>query len=71
MLDIVQLTPRQGEKIVARMNFMLKVEDAKMTQVKKALEKENIKVVSIYEVYKEKPASGSGTKQTGPVENAG
>jgi hypothetical protein len=41
------------------MNFMLKVEDAKMTQVKKALEKENIKVVSIYEVYKEKPASGT------------
>ncbi|MEK6815662.1 MAG: hypothetical protein AABY65_13105 [Nitrospirota bacterium] len=61
---------------MARMNFMLKVEDAKMTQVKKALEKENIKVVSIYEVYKEKPASGitadpAGTKQTGPVENAG
>lgn len=56
---------------MARMNFMLKVEDAKMTQVKKALEKENIKVVSIYEVYKEKPASGTGTKQTGPVENAG
>ncbi len=59
------------------MNFMLKVEDAKMTQIKKALEKENIKVVSIYEVYKEKPATvalppaGEGAGQTGPAENVG
>ncbi|MBI1865997.1 MAG: hypothetical protein HYR98_09775 [Nitrospirae bacterium] len=61
---------------MARMNFMLKVEDAKMTQIKKALEKENIKIVSIYEVYKEKPAAvalgdPAGAGRTGPAENAG
>jgi len=34
-------------------NFMLKVEDAKMVDVKKALEGAGIKVRSIQEVYKE------------------
>jgi len=34
-------------------NFMLKVEDAKMVDIKKALEGAGIKVRSIQEVYKE------------------
>ena len=34
-------------------NFMLKVEDAKMIDVKKALEGAGIKVRSIHEIYKE------------------
>ena len=46
-----------------RINFMLKVQDAKMTEIKKALEKANIKVISIYEVFKEKPAAPTGTSR--------
>lgn len=48
-----------------RVNFLVKVQDAKLTEIKKALEKANIKVTSIIEVYKEedkpsdKPVEGS------------
>ncbi len=40
-------------------NFMLKVEDAKMVDIKKALEGAGIKIRSIQEIYKE----GSDTKK--------
>lgn len=33
-------------------NYIIKVEDAKMAQIKKALETANIKVISIIDVYK-------------------
>ncbi|MDD5434851.1 MAG: hypothetical protein PH343_05420 [Nitrospira sp.] len=33
-------------------NYMVKVEDAKITQIKKALEAANIKVISIIDIYK-------------------
>lgn len=33
-------------------NYIIKVEDAKMSQIKKALETANIKVLSIIDVYK-------------------
>lgn len=33
-------------------NYIIKVEDAKMSQIKKALETANIKVISIIDVYK-------------------
>ncbi len=36
-----------------RINFLVKVQDAKLTEIKRALEKANIKVTSIIEVYKE------------------
>lgn len=37
---------------MATINYIIKVEDAKMTQIKKALETANIKVISIIDVYK-------------------
>lgn len=37
---------------MATINYMVKVEDAKMAQIKKALETANIKVLSIIDVYK-------------------
>lgn len=37
---------------MATINYIIKVEDAKMTQIKKALESANIKVISIIDVYK-------------------
>lgn len=33
-------------------NYIVKVEDAKMAQIKKALESANIKVISIIDIYK-------------------
>jgi len=45
-------------------NFMLKTEDAKMVDIKKALEGAGIKVRSIQEIYKEgeakKPEAAAG-----------
>ena len=38
---------------MAIINYIVKVEDAKMVQIKKALEAANIKVISIIDVYKE------------------
>lgn len=37
---------------MATINYIIKVEDAKMTQIKKALESANIKVISIIDIYK-------------------
>lgn len=37
---------------MATINYLVKVEDAKMTQIKKALESANIKVISIIDIYK-------------------
>lgn len=37
-----------------KINYILKVEEAKLAQIKKALEQAGIKVVSIVEVHKEK-----------------
>jgi len=47
-------------------NYIVKVEDAKMSQIKKALESANIKVISIIDIYKseeEGEAKGGGTKE--------
>ncbi|MCC6544296.1 MAG: hypothetical protein IT392_07315 [Nitrospirae bacterium] len=43
---------------MATINYIVKVEDAKMAQIKKALETANIKVISIIDIYKsgEEPA---------------
>lgn len=43
---------------MATINYIIKVEDAKMAQIKKALETANIKVISIIDIYK------SGEEQT-------
>ena len=45
---------------MATINYIIKVEDAKMTQIKKALKTANIKVISIIDIYK----SGGGEPQT-------
>lgn len=37
---------------MAAINYIVKVEDAKMSQIKKALETANIKVISIIDIYK-------------------
>ncbi len=37
---------------MATINYIVKVEDAKMSQIKKALETANIKVISIIDIYK-------------------
>lgn len=37
---------------MATINYIVKVEDAKMAQIKKALESANIKVISIIDIYK-------------------
>ena len=37
---------------MATINYIIKVEDAKMAQIKKALETANIRVISIIDVYK-------------------
>ena len=37
---------------MATINYIIKVEDAKMAQIKKALESANIKVISIIDIYK-------------------
>lgn len=42
-----------------RINFVLKVTDAKLLDIKKALEAKNIKLDSIIEVYKEEVADPS------------
>lgn len=44
-------------------NYMLKVEDAKLTDIQKVLTQAGIKVRSIIEVYKEGQASGSSETQ--------
>ncbi len=45
---------------MATINYMVKVEDAKVSQIKKALETANIKVISIIDVYKS--GEGQGRK---------
>ncbi len=49
-------------------NYIVKVEDAKMSQIKKALESANIKVISIIDIYKsgeeqQKKESSTGLAQ--------
>ncbi len=44
-------------------NFMLKVENAKMVEIKKALEGAGIKVKSIQEIYKEGPEINKSDKE--------
>lgn len=51
---------------MATINYIIKVEDAKMAQIKKALESANIKVISIIDIYKsgeEGQAKEGGTKE--------
>ena len=43
---------------MANSNFMLKVSDAKLTDIQKALQAAGIKVRSIIEVFKEEEKSG-------------
>jgi len=47
---------------MAIINYIVKVEDARMAQIKKALEGANIKVISIIDVYK----SEESTKKDKP-----
>lgn len=51
---------------MATINYIVKVEDAKMSQIKKALETANIKVVSIIDIYKsgEEPAKKEETPES-------
>lgn len=51
---------------MATINYIIKVEDAKMTQIKKALETANIKVISIIDIYKsgEEQKKEESTKET-------
>ncbi|MBI1823955.1 MAG: hypothetical protein HY200_08525 [Nitrospirae bacterium] len=46
-----------------KINFVLKVTDAKLLDIKKALEAKNIKLDSIIEVYKEEIADPSAAAQ--------
>ncbi len=51
---------------MATINYIIKVEDAKMAQIKKALESANIKVISIIDIYKsgeEGQAKEGGAKE--------
>jgi len=45
-------------------NFILKVTDAKLTDIQKALQAAGIKVRSIIEVFKEEKSEESGPKKT-------
>ncbi len=51
---------------MATINYIVKVEDAKMAQIKKALETANIKVISIIDIYKsgEEPAKKEVTPES-------
>ena len=51
-----------------KINFVLKVTDAKLLDIKKALEAKNIKLDSIIEVYKEEIADPSASSS--PAESA-
>jgi hypothetical protein len=42
-----------GTLMATKMNFILKVQDAKLAEVQKALKDANINVVSIMEIHKE------------------
>ena len=53
---------------MATINYIVKVEDAKMTQIKKALESANIKVISIIDIYK---SGEEQSKKEGPAEEKG
>ncbi len=46
-------------------NFMVKVEDARLPDIQKALKAAGIKVRSIIEVYKEDEAKSTGEKSNG------
>ncbi len=50
-----------------RINFLVKVQDTKLTEVKKALEKANIKVTSIIEVYKEEDKAPEAPAESPPT----
>ncbi|MBF0345085.1 MAG: hypothetical protein HQL06_12755 [Nitrospirae bacterium] len=53
-----------------QINFMLKVEDAKLPDIQKALKGAGIKVKSIVELHKEGiPEGGPGTAQDGGGDN--
>lgn len=53
-------------------NYIVKVEDARIGQVKKALESANIKVISIIDVYKEdRPSPPSEARQEGQAKQKG
>ncbi|MEK6561349.1 MAG: hypothetical protein AABZ07_06410 [Nitrospirota bacterium] len=53
---------------MATINYIIKVEDAKMAQIKKALETANIKVISIIDIYK---SGEEQTKKEGAAEGKG
>jgi len=45
-------------------NYIVKVEDAKLTDIQKALTQAGIKVRSIIEVFKEQPSSAQSQTET-------
>jgi len=50
---------------VKNSNFILKVTDAKLTDIQKALQEAGIKVRSIIEVFKEEKPDDDSKKETG------
>jgi hypothetical protein len=56
-MRVIQYRPNTfftgGETMATKANFILKVQDAKLADVQKALKDANINVVSIMEVHKE------------------
>lgn len=57
---------QEEDVLMGTINYIIKVEDAKMAQIKKALESANIKVISIIDIYKsgeEGQAKEGGAKE--------
>ncbi len=52
-------------------NFLVKVTDATMPQVRKALQEAGIEVRSILSMHKEEIEEAGDAQETGPVEEAG
>jgi hypothetical protein len=52
-VHVLQTSFRRRTNMATKMNFILKVQDAKLADVQKALKDANINVVSIMEIHKE------------------
>jgi hypothetical protein len=48
-----RIFPEEDAKMATKTNFILKVQDAKLADVQKALKDANVNVVSILEIHKE------------------
>ncbi len=52
-MDVILVLVKEAPIMATKTNFILKVQDAKLADVQKALKDANINVVSILEVHKE------------------